>query len=283
MFVLTGSNISCDFIIPSDLCRVDIDAGQISQVVQNLIINAKQAIVGGGSIEVTCSNINRKVDRFPQILKGNKYVQVTISDNGQGVPEEQLGKIFDPYFSTKKEGSGLGLAVCHSIITKHEGLITAKSKAGKGTSFSFYLPVAEDANTATDVLPSSPIKGSGKIMIMDDEKIVCEVASAMLTHLGYEVVIASDGEEAIKMYTDLQQTVSPVELIIMDLTIPGGMGGEEAGRKILEIHSEAKIIVSSGYSNDPVIANHKKYGFAAALKKPFQISEISEIVSFLLS
>ncbi len=282
-FVLTGSNITCDFIIPSDLWRVDIDAGQISQVVQNLIINAKQAIAGSGLIVMTCTNINRKEDHLPQILKGNKYVQVTISDNGHGIPEEKLGKIFDPYFSIKKEGSGLGLAVCHSIIIKHEGLITAKSKVGKGTSFSFYLPVAEDARTETVVAPFSPKKGSGNILIMDDDKNVCEVASDMLTHLGYDVVIACDGEEAIQMYTDLQKTVSPVDLIIMDLTIPGGMGGQEAAKKILAINSEAKIIVSSGYSNDPVIANHRSYGFAAALKKPFKISEISEVVSFLLS
>ncbi|MCP4338171.1 MAG: PAS domain S-box protein [Desulfobulbaceae bacterium] len=283
MFVLTGSNITCDFSIPPDLWRVDIDAGQISQVVQNLIINAKQATAGGGFIEVTCININRKRDHLPQILKGNKYVQVTISDTGHGVPEEHLGKIFDPYFSTKKEGSGLGLAVCHSIIAKHEGLITAKSKVGKGTSFSFYLPVAEDASTETVVVPSSPINVSGKILIMDDDKNVCEVASSMLTHLGFDVVIACNGEEAIQMYTDLQKTASPVDLIIMDLTIPGGMGGQEAAKKILAIYSEAKIIVSSGYSNDPVIANHRDYGFAAALKKPYKISEVSEIVSFLLS
>lgn len=287
MFVLTGSNITCKFNVPPDLWKVNIDSSQISQVVQNLIINAMQAMadngIDGGIIEVTCTNINRKEDHFPQILKENKYVQVTVHDNGHGVPEEQLGKIFDPYFSTKIEGSGLGLAVCHSIIAKHEGWITVKSKEGKGTTFSFYLPAAEDNSTEEIVEHSSPTKGSGKILIMDDETIVCEVASDMLTHLGYDVVTASNGEDAVQMYTDLLRTTSPIDLIIMDLTIPGGMGGQEAVQKILAVHSEAKVIVSSGYSNDPVIANHREYGFSAALKKPFEISEISKIVSSLLS
>jgi PAS domain S-box-containing protein len=283
MFVLTGSNITCEFTLPPDLLRVDVDENQISQVVQNLIINAKQAMPDGGVIEVTCSNIDRKEHHLPQILKGDKYVQVTVKDHGHGVPEEKLGKIFDPYFSTKEEGSGLGLAVCHSIIAKHEGWIAAKSEEGKGTSFSFYLPATENTGAEKVTVSAPPTKGSGKILIMDDEKIVCEVASDMLTYLGYEVVIAFSGEEAIKIYTDLLKTESPVDVIIMDLTIPDGMGGKEAIQKILAIHSEAKVIVSSGYSNDPVIANHRKYGFAAALKKPFEISEISEIVSPLLS
>ncbi len=282
LFVLTGSNVTCDLSIPPDLWRVDVDASQISQVVQNLIINAKQAMVNGGVIEVTCENIYRKDYHYLQMLKGEKYVQVTVKDSGDGIPEEQLGKVFDPYFSTKKEGSGLGLAVCHSIIAKHEGWITVRSNEGKGTSFSFYLPVADKAETEVTSKASSPIKGSGKIMIMDDEEIVCAVARDMLTHLGYEVVTALNGEEAIQMYTELYKTDSPVDVIIMDLTIPDGMGGKEAVKEILHIHSEAKVIVSSGYSNDPVIANHEKYGFAAALKKPFKISEMSELVSSLL-
>ena len=283
MFVLTGSNVTCEFTIPPDLWRVVVDGSQISQVVQNLIINAKQAMADGGVIEVTCANINRKDHHLLQMLKDDKYVQVTVKDNGHGIPEQQLGNIFDPYFSTKKEGSGLGLAVCHSIIAKHEGWITVKSKEGKGTSFSFYLPVANDTNGETVSEAISHTKGSGKILIMDDEEIVCSVASDMLTYLGYEAVTALNGEETIQVYANLQKTASPVDLIIMDLTIPDGMGGKEAVQKILAINSEAKVIVSSGYSNDPVIANHRKYGFAAALKKPFKISEISERVSSLLS
>lgn len=282
-FVLTGSNITCEFTIPPDLWRVVVDESQINQVIQNLIINAKQAMPDGGVIKIICVNVKRKDQTFPELLKGERYVKVTVIDSGHGIPEDQLGKIFDPYFSTKNEGSGLGLAVSHSIVAKHDGWITVKSKDGEGTSFSFYLPAAEDSRSEASEKTSFHTTGSGKILIMDDEEIVCNVASDMLNYLGYEVVTAFSGEEAIKIYTSLEQTESPVDLIIMDLTIPEGMGGKEAVQEILTIQPEAKVVVSSGYSNDPVIANHKKYGFAAALKKPFKISEISEIVSTLLS
>jgi len=283
-FMLAGSNVVCKYTLPEDLWLVDVDLGQISQVIQNLIINANEAMVAGGVIEVRCENITQHSPSAPQMLMGEKYVQVSISDDGPGIPESLLGNIFEPYFSTKLEGSGLGLAICHSIIGKHDGCITVQSKVGKGTSFVFYLPVAIHAEQKlSSSFESIHKKGSGKVMVMDDEKVVCEVATEMLTHLGYEVVIVSDGEEAIEMYKKLYSTPAPVDLIIMDLTIPNGIGGKEAVHEILAINEKANVIVSSGYSTDPVIANFKEFGFVDALKKPFDLNQLSKVINVFLT
>ncbi len=282
-FILSGSNVACQYTFDEDLWMVNIDSGQISQVVQNLIINAKQAMEEGGLIEISCSNISRQSPGFPAVLTGDKYVRVTLGDNGHGIPESILGTVFDPYFSTKKEGSGLGLAVCHSIITKHEGNITVRSREGQGTTFTFYLPAIQVQAEQAELHTQQSVDGCGMVMIMDDEKLVIELTREMLTHLGYDVVSVADGVEAIKVYKSMQSTPNPVGLIIMDLTIPGGMGGKEAVREILAIDSDAKVIVSSGYSTDPVIANYKEYGFVAALEKPFNVEQLSMVVSSNIS
>jgi len=280
-FVLRGSSVACHYTIPDDLWLVDVDRGQISQVIQNLIINAKHAMPDGGAIQVSCTN----TDSLPPLNflppGTNKYIKITISDNGIGIPENMIDKIFDPYFTTKQEGSGLGLAITHSIISKHNGSISVQSKIGVGTTFTLYLPAA-DRPPETHQTPQETMEtgtGKARIMIMDDDEMVQDVAQAMLTMLGHEVIVAKDGAEAIDIYKRLNGSGQAIDVIIMDLTIPGGMGGKEAVTEILAINPQAKVIVSSGYSNDPIMAHCQEYGFVAAIGKPFQLQQIIDTLN----
>lgn len=290
-FVLRGSNVVCRFDLPEDLWLADIDKGQISQVIQNIIINAAQAMgMEGGRVEVKCGNI--KGSEISGIrLTGNAYLVIYITDNGPGIKPTDLDRIFDPYFTTKKMGSGLGLAVTHSIINKHEGHISVTSTPGEGTTFTIYLPAIADQVASlvllekqADMISSQMVpSGKGRIMVMDDDDSVRTIAIRMLEFSGYEAAGARDGEEAIAMYRQAMGTESPYDLVIMDLTIPNGMGGERAVQKLLELDPGARVIVASGYSNDPVMAGFRKYGFVAAVHKPFQLRELSNTVREILS
>ncbi|MCB2180867.1 MAG: PAS domain S-box protein [Desulfobulbaceae bacterium] len=282
-FVLSGSNVACNYVIPDTIRMVDVDPGQISQVIQNLIINAKQAMPGGGTIEITCSNISDEEKNFPHTLNKGKYVLINIKDTGTGIAASILDNIFDPYFTTKQDGSGLGLAVCHSIISKHGGLISVQSAEGQGTTFSIYLPASDAGKSGTAHKKENLTKGSGTVLLMDDEATIRTVAQRMLTHLGYDVVLASNGEEAIKLYKERLGSENAIDVSIMDLTIPGGMGGQDAVREILDVDPDAKVIVSSGYSNDPVMASFAEYGFKAAVAKPFNLTELGKTIKSVLS
>ncbi len=277
-FVLRGSNVRCDTIFAPDLWPVDIDPGQISQVIQNIIINAAHAMPQGGVIDIHCENLSpRRDNRIP--LVGDRYIVVTIKDQGIGIPEKIIDRIFDPYFSTKQTGNGLGLAICHSIISRHGGHIMVESEPGQGTTFTIHLAASNKTLSASFNQEITPAKqGQGKIMIMDDDEMVRNMAQAMLGRLGYEVELASDGKEAIRIYTKNLAVGTQANLIIMDLTIPGGIGGKNAVQEILRLHPEAKVIVSSGYSNDHIMANFKDYGFCAAIVKPYQLQELASTV-----
>ncbi len=284
-FVLHGSPVACRYIIPDDLWLVDIDKGQMSQVVQNIILNARHAMSKGGAIEVCCENVEGSADIRDFLPDTGRAVKITISDTGIGIPAAMLDKIFDPYFTTKQEGSGLGLAITHSIISKHGGNISAQSTPGQGTTFTLLLPASlEERNVVrgADAMPTIE-GGNARGMIMDDEEIVRTVVSSMLTHLGYEVVEARDGKEALFLYRSYRDEDRPIDFVIMDLTIPGGMGGKEAVQEILALDPAAKVIVSSGYSNDPVMANCRQYGFSAAINKPFQMEDIVRALQVLSS
>ncbi len=280
-FILRGSPIACHYDIPEDFWMVSIDKSQMSQVIQNIVINARHAMPDGGEINIKCSNIayNEHLD-LP--LNTGRYIQISISDSGIGIPAEIINKIFDPYFSTKQEGSGLGLAVTHSIIAKHDGKIQAYSKPGCGTTFTIFLPASTEQLQATATPLPILSQGEASILIMDDEKLVVDVAQQMLGHLGYKVQSAADGADCIRRYQQSLTDGKPIDLIIMDLTIPGGMGGREAVDKILAINNKAKIIVSSGYSSDPVMANFLEYGFKAAVAKPFILPELAGAVQKVL-
>lgn len=282
-FVLHGSKVICNYSFPEDLWRVDADSGQLSQVIQNIILNAKDAMPEGGAIVIQCANVE---DAAAEICLGadkGDYVRIAIQDNGIGIPKDLVDKIFDPYFTTKQEGSGLGLAICHSIINKHDGYLSVDSVLGKGTTFLIYLPATHSTEQRNSELPgvNSFVK-SARIMVMDDEEMLRDVAQSQLTALGHEAVIVSDGEQAIQSYQEQQENGVPVNLVIMDLTVPGGMGGLEATEKLLQIDPDAKIIVASGYSNDPVMANYKEYGFQAAVAKPFDLKELSNAITSVL-
>ena len=283
-FVLRGSMISCEYIFAENLWPVNIDAGQISQVIQNIIINANHAMPEGGRINIACTNIEDSASEpIVSTHKGN-FVRITIAATGIGIPHEILNKIFDPYFSTKSNGSGLGLAICHSIINKHDGYITVDSTPGKGTLFTLYLPAAPSAHVRMEEQqePELVAEIPARIMVMDDEEILRDVAGAQLQAMGHEALLVADGAEALETYQEQQAKGTPVDLVIMDLTIPGGMGGQKAAKKLLEIDPEAQIIVASGYSNDPVMANCTDYGFAASIAKPFEMKELFTILTDVL-
>jgi PAS domain S-box-containing protein len=277
-FSSSGSHIKCGFSFADDLWSVNVDTGQIGQVIQNLVINASQAMPSGGTVRVSAENILLDQDDIIPLSHG-KYVRVDIKDSGKGIEKDNLDKIFDPYFSTKKTGHGLGLAICFSIVKKHGGHIFADSVVGEGSTFTLYLPASEE-----DVSPSSAaekngvVNGYGRILVMDDEEMIRDISETMLRHMGYQVEVCVDGEEAIELYRKAMKEEQPYDAVIMDLTIPGGMGGKEAIEKIMAIDPTVKAIVSSGYANDPIMASFRRYGFIGVVPKPYSMDELSAVL-----
>ncbi len=283
-FVLRGSPVQSKCLVQEDLWLVEMDRGQISQVLENLVINSRQAMPDGGRLEVLCENSSDIGPNGYLNLPEGDYVKITVSDNGVGIPEDMIDKIFDPYFSTKSTGSGLGLAVTHSIIRKHDGSITVQSVPGEGSTFTIYLPAIKDAITTQITEPEPELEtGKGVVMIMDDDEGICKVAEDMLMYLGYRVIITRDGSEAIETYRLAHENDQVIDLVILDLTIPGGVGGKEAITQIRDIDAEAKILVASGYSNDPIMAQYERYGFSGAITKPFSLNELSGVIQSTLS
>jgi nitrogen-specific signal transduction histidine kinase/CheY-like chemotaxis protein len=276
-FALHGSKVSCDFNIPDDILAVDVDYGQISQALNNIIINATQAMANGGIININVKNIS--LDEFNIFdLHPGKYIKIIIADKGCGISDEDQKKIFDPYFTTKADGSGLGLATTHSIITKHGGYIGVSSVINEGATFEILLPACDGMEDHGIVAPAQKeSRGDGglSVLVMDDEEIIRDMTQYMLEDLGYHVQTCVDGNEAIAMYKSAENSGKPYSAVIMDLTIPGGMGGKETAQHILAFDKKATLIVSSGYSNDPVMANYTKFGFSSYLKKPYNEEGLS--------
>jgi PAS domain S-box-containing protein len=280
-FTLRGSKVKCKFKIPKALWPVKVDVGQFSQVIQNLVINAMQAMSGGGEMRLEAKNVNlNKIVNLP--LTPGRYVVITFQDQGRGIAQESLTKIFDPYFTTKSKGSGLGLTMSYMIIKRHDGHMTVESEVGRGTTFKIYLPATEEVPAETDNREFRPAMGDGRILVMDDEESLRKVAEKMLLKLGYAVQCARDGAEAIKYYKRAKKSGQPFDAVIMDLTIPGGMGGKKTIAKLLEIDPGAVAVVSSGYSTDPILANYEKYGFCGAVTKPYRIEELSWVMHDVL-
>ncbi len=283
-FVLHGDKVSCRFDIPENLWLAEVDEGQISQVVQNIVLNARQAIPGGGNITITCKNVLSDDEQSKMLLPQGRFVRISIQDSGIGMPANAIESIFDPYFTTKQDGSGLGLAITHSIIMKHNGHISVDSSPGVGTTFTIYLPASDKKKEQKQKSFSADIdKSQAKILIMDDEGIVRDVAKAMLVQLGHNVVLSANGEEAVKLYQQSVDSGNAFNLIVMDLTIPGSMGGKEAVQEVLKINPNVKVIVASGYSNDPIVANYKDYGFCSAIEKPFKLQDFAEVIGKVLA
>jgi len=279
LFVLSGSNVKPIFDLPDDLETIEADSGQLGQVIQNLVLNARQAMPKGGVVKLSCQNY-RKTSKDSLPLPDGNYLNITIQDSGEGIPEKYLEKVFAPYFTVKESGSGLGLSISHSIVTKHGGHISIWSKLGQGSRIEIYLPSTGKPSVLfePDDEPAS-IKGAGRILIVDDEQLIRNTSKRMLATLGYEVACARNGAEAISLYLESLKSQNPFDLVIMDLTIPGGLGGREATIELLKINPKARIIVSSGYSNDPVTANFWDYGFKAAIPKPYQLRDLSRVVN----
>jgi nitrogen-specific signal transduction histidine kinase/CheY-like chemotaxis protein len=281
-FSLRGSKVRCEYAIPRNIWPIDVDEGQIHQVIDNLVINAVQAMPAGGVIHVQATNVT--VSGGPGIpLPSGRYVRISIRDTGVGIPEEIRKKIFDPYFTTKQQGSGLGLAISYSVIRKHGGLITMRSKVGQGSTFSLYLPASEGMVDSKTGRKRTCDPRTARILLMDDDEIIRDMACEMLTELGYEVAVCRDGEEAVAAYGKAHGSETPFDVVIMDLTVPGGMGGTEAMRKMLTIDPNVKAVVSSGYSIDPVMADFTRYGFVAVLPKPYGAEDVGALLHAILS
>jgi CheY-like chemotaxis protein len=268
-FTLRGSNIRSTFDIQDNLWSIEVDESQLNQALNNLVLNASQAMPDGGEITLRAANETLLSDN-PHQLSPGYYIRIAIEDRGCGIPKESLLKVFDPYFTTKPKGSGLGLASVYSIINRHGGVVEVSSALGAGSTFTIYLPAISNS-LPLDIYAKEPVElnGSGKVLVMDDEELIREIATYILSVMGYEVDSCTDGLEAVERFRAARDNNIPFSAVILDLTIPGGMGGKEAATRILEIDPDAVLIVSSGYSSDPVIANFRQYGFRGVVPKPF--------------
>jgi PAS domain S-box-containing protein len=284
-FAITGSNARCEFSIAEDLWQVEIDSGQISQVIHNLVLNAQQSMPDGGVINIDVENTTVGEDKKTSTLSewSGRYVKLSIRDHGVGIPQENLSKIFDPYFTTKPSGSGLGLASAYSIIRNHDGYLAVESRAGDGTTIYTYIPASANVATLGQSEEMKPMSGKGRVLVMDDDDVIRYLVGEMLLHLGYESAPAAEGFEAIKMYKTAMDENRRFDVVIMDLTIAGGLGGRETINRLREIDPSIKAVVSSGYSNDPVMANFQEYGFSGVIAKPYKIAELSETLHKLLA
>lgn len=281
-YTLKNPAVRCEIALDKSLWPVDVDRGQISQAIQNLLANAEQSMPQGGVIRIAAQNKNLEEEHSLPLERG-KYVELLLADQGVGISEEHLHKIFDPYFTTKSRRSGLGLTIAYSIVKNHKGYIRVESKRGQGTSFYIYLPAAHETGK-NEKQRAKPILRKSRILVMDDETFVREVVGEMLDFIGFTAEFAQDGMEAVKQYEEAMNSGNRFDAVIMDLTIPEGMGGKEAVKRLLEIDPEAKVIVSSGYSEDPVMSDYKSYGFKGVAAKPFKIEELNktlhEVISF---
>jgi PAS domain S-box-containing protein len=276
-FALRGANIRAQYSIEEDLWPVEVDEGQISQVINNIVINAKQAMKEGGEIKIHGENVIVDARTVLPLAPG-KYVKIAIRDEGIGIQEKHLERIFDPYFSTKQTGSGLGLAISFSIIKKHKGYLAVDSEPGAGAVFHIYLSASVDQMPEKDEKDKRLLSGRGKVLIMDDEDVILLIVGKMMDAIGYEAEFAGHGEMAIEKYVKALEGGRPFDAVIIDLTIRGGMGGRECIRELLKIDPAIRAIVSSGYSDDPIISKFREYGFKGIITKPYQVEDLSEIL-----
>jgi len=281
-FAVQGSNVRCELHVPENLWSAEMDEGQISQVVNNLVINALQAMPGGGSVLIRAKNAYVGKDQgLP--LKEGKYVRVSVADHGEGISPKNIPKIFDPYFTTKETGTGLGLATSYSIIKKHGGLLAVRSKVGVGTLFYFFIPAAVTKSLSTEGTLIEPVKGRGRVFIMDDEEMIREMAGDLIRELGYEVALAKDGAEALDIYMSALREGRRFDAVILDLTVPGGIGGAQTLANLSKLDPDVKAIASSGYYGDPIMSDYAAHGFKAVLPKPYDIKRLSQVLAMVIS
>ena len=281
-FCLCGSSVKSEFCIAEELWNVFVDEGQINQVINNLVLNAVQAMPDGGIIRITADNFNLDNEEGGLTLKKGQYVRLCFHDQGSGITLEHQAKIFDPYFTTKKEGTGLGLSTSYSIIRKHGGYISCESQPGRGTSFIIYLPASSEDESGEVSQDHKLVIGFGRILFMDDELRIREMVEEMLNSLGYEVELVANGQECIDKYIQAAANARYFDAVILDMTIPGGMGGKETMQTLREIDPQVKVIASSGYAYDSILPIYQKWGFAAVIAKPYQVEELSEVLQVVI-
>jgi nitrogen-specific signal transduction histidine kinase/CheY-like chemotaxis protein len=281
-FSLRGSHNRSEFEFGADLSSAEIDAGQISQVIANLVVNADQAMPNGGTLHVSCENFSYSATTTPAVpdLAAGDYVRIRIRDEGVGIPAKYMKRIFDPYFTTKPKGSGLGLATAYSIIKNHNGLMTVESEVHVGATFTIYLPAALDQEMPVDaprtLTPAMP--GTGRVLVVDDEDAIRDLVEFTLTRLGYKVWQAATSLEGVNIYREKFEAGERFDAVILDLTLPGGIGGKEALKKLIEIDPTVNAIVSSGYATDATMSRYQDFGFRGVIAKPYEAAELGKIV-----
>jgi PAS domain S-box-containing protein len=273
-FALHGTAVRCEFEFAADGRPADADKSQIGQIVHNLVINAVQAMPHGGVIRLALQNETVASGARPPLAAGN-YLRLEITDTGAGIAPENLPRIFEPFFTTKELGTGLGLATVYSVVQKHHGHITVESELGRGTTFRIWLPAAEAAPTPTKASAWPFEKLRGRVLFMDDEAPIRAMTHALLERLGLDVTLATNGHEAVQHFMQARASGQPFDVVIMDLTVPGGMGGAAAMGEILKLDPGARGIVSSGYSSDPIMANHRAHGFRGSVPKPYKVADFA--------
>jgi CheY-like chemotaxis protein len=277
-FVLSGTKVNCEYDIAPDLRLCDFDENQMGQVIDNIVINAQQAMPLGGTIAITVRNATLGEDRNPT-LKAGDYIRISVSDTGVGIPENLLKRIFDPFFTTKQKGNGLGLAVCYSIVRNHDGCIDVESAPGKGSTFHIYLPASNDETAAGDSRPLSEHKGAGAMLVMDDEDFMREIIGGMIESMGYTPIEARHGDEALELFEKARQQGKTIAGALFDLTIPGGKGGMETIAELRKVHPDMPVFAASGFSEDPIMAKPADYGFTDSIRKPFKKGELAEMLN----
>jgi PAS domain S-box-containing protein len=276
-FAISGSNAVCRFVIPDGLWLCDIDTSQLSQAIENIVINAQQAMPGGGIIEISAANVSLAKKQHITLPAGN-FVRLSIKDTGIGMPKGMIAHIFDPFYTTKPKGHGLGLATCYSIINRHDGAIEVESEPGKGSTFHIFLPVSNEF--ASMVAPKAPPthKGSGTFVVMDDEEVIRDSFRAVLKTMGYTVVLKNDGKAVLDFLTEESAAGRTIAGMILDLTVPGGVGGIETVAEIRKLNPTMPVFVASGYSQDPAMSSPAEYGFTDSICKPFRRVELAEML-----
>jgi len=277
-FALSGSNVSCRFDIPLDLGLCHFDKNQIGQVIDNIIINAKQAMPDGGRVDMSARQVYLGEGEKPDLETG-EYICLSIGDNGPGIAPDNIEHIFDPFYSTKTTGHGLGLATCFSIVKRHRGTIEVESEQGEYTRFHVYLPVTSLPREEEAAEEEKSHRGSGTILLMDDERVIREIMRGILESFGYGVISRDDGKGAVDYFLAHNNRELGLKAIFLDLTVPGGMSGREAVEKIRENNREIPVFVVSGYADDPIMVEPKKFGFTASLSKPFRMTEVAEMLN----
>ncbi|MDB6065248.1 MAG: multi-sensor hybrid histidine kinase [Pedosphaera sp.] len=279
LFALHGSNVHCEFSLPGDIWPVEVDEGQFRQVINNIVLNAVQSMAEGGKMAVRSENVEFTGVVVPPLIAG-KYVKISIKDHGTGIHPEHLPRIFDPYFTTRKHARGLGLASAYSVIRKHDGQINVDTAVGRGSTFQIYLPASlKIVETVNPDAEQRKFFGQGRVLVMDDEVDILTLVREILQIMGYDVEVAKDGAEALERYMTAKKAGNPFSVVVMDLTVPEGMGGKEAIRRLKELDPEVKAIVSSGYSYDPVMANFQEFGFSGVIPKPYVMEELGRVIN----